>query len=76
MVHSGALGALLTLSPTLWYRGYADTTWSLGLDPLADQQIGGLLMWVPAGFAYFGSGLVVALRWLDGRDRRSRLRQA
>jgi putative membrane protein len=33
-----------------------------GLWPLQDQQLGGLLMWVPAGLAYMAWGGLVARR--------------
>jgi putative membrane protein len=65
MVHTGALGAILTLSRAPWYPGYADTTLQFGLTPLEDQQIGGLVMWVPSGFVYIACGLAVAVRLLD-----------
>jgi putative membrane protein len=42
MLHTGALGALMALSNRSWYAGYA----------LEDQQLAGLVMWVPAGAAY------------------------
>lgn len=64
MVHTAALGALLTLAPGLWYPDYIEPTTSLGLDPLRDQQLGGLIMWVPGGLAYLIGGLAVASRWL------------
>ncbi len=51
MVHTGALGALLTLAPGLWYPSYIESTSALGFDPLQDQQLGGLVMWVPGGSA-------------------------
>ena len=67
MVHTAALGALLTLAPTLWYPSYGPTAAALGFDPLEDQQLGGLVMWVPAGLAYLAAGLLVAARALRPR---------
>jgi cytochrome c oxidase assembly factor CtaG len=67
MVHTGALGALLTLSPGLWYPSYIESTSALGFDPLQDQQLGGLVMWVPGGLAYLAGGLAVGMRWLTRR---------
>lgn len=52
MAHTTALGALLTLAPTSWYAPYVATSVQLGLDPLEDQQLGGLVMWVPGGLVY------------------------
>jgi putative membrane protein len=62
MMHTGALGALLSLAPHPWYVPYVPTTLALGLDPAQDQQLGGLVMWVPAGLVY-----VVAALWVLGR---------
>jgi putative membrane protein len=62
MMHTGALGALLSLAPHPWYAAYVQPTLALGLDPAQDQQLGGLVMWVPAGLVY-----VVAALWVLGR---------
>ena len=51
MIHTGALGALLTLSPVAWYPAYAGRTLAFSLDPLEDQQFVGLVMRIPAGAA-------------------------
>jgi putative membrane protein len=59
MLHGGALGALLTFSSEPWYPAYAATTAAWGLEPLQDQQLGGLLMWVPAGLVYLLAGLAL-----------------
>jgi putative membrane protein len=64
MVHTGVLGALLTLSPVVWYAAYAERLHAAGIDALADQQIGGLIMWVPAGMVYLIAALFLAQRWL------------
>jgi putative membrane protein len=66
MLHTGALGALLALAPTPWYPSYAVSTGALGLDPIGDQQLGGLVMWVPGSVAYLIGGLVVVARLLAG----------
>jgi len=65
MVHTGALGAILTLSRTGWYLAYAQSTGTFGLDQLQDQQLGGLVMWVPTSFVYLGCGLLLASRWMS-----------
>jgi cytochrome c oxidase assembly factor CtaG len=65
MVHTGALGALLTLAPGLWYPLYIAPSTALGFDPLQDQQMGGLVMWVPGGLAYVLVALAIAARWLN-----------
>ncbi|WP_052306180.1 cytochrome c oxidase assembly protein [Paraburkholderia phymatum] len=68
MVHTGALGALITLATGLWYPLYVEPCRALGVDPLRDQQLGGLIMWVPAAAAYLIGGLAIAARWLTHRN--------
>ena len=58
-LHSGILGALITFAPTPWYQNYATTTAAWGLTPLADQQLAGVIMWVPAGMVYLGATLAL-----------------
>ena len=70
MAQTGALGALLTLASRSWYPSYAVTTTVFGLTAVEDQQLGGLVMWVPTGFVYLGCGLVIGARWLNDPNRR------
>ncbi len=58
--HTGALGALLTLAGVPLYAPYFGTTSVHGLTPLEDQQLGGLVMWIPSGLLYLACGLVLA----------------
>jgi putative membrane protein len=67
-VHTSILGALLTFAPHPWYPGYSATTQAWGLTPLEDQQIGGLIMWVPAGLVYLAAGLWLFAAWLKESD--------
>lgn len=76
MVHTGALGALLTLSPVVWYPHYLATTAAFGISALEDQQLGGLIMWVPAGLVYLAAGLALAARWLQGATPRTQIPKA
>jgi putative membrane protein len=69
-VHSGVLGALLTFASSVWYPAYSATTESWGLTPLEDQQLGGLIMWVPAGLVYLFAGLALFAGWLRESERR------
>jgi len=65
VLHSGLLGALLTLSPRLWYPQQGLLAAEFGLTPLEDQQLAGLLMWIPMGTLYTCAGLFFAYRWLS-----------
>ncbi|MBV0891408.1 cytochrome c oxidase assembly protein [Paracoccus sp. Z118] len=58
----GLLGALLTFAPGTLYAIHAVAPLQWGYAPLADQQLGGIIMWVPAGIPYAAFGAFVALR--------------
>jgi cytochrome c oxidase assembly factor CtaG len=68
-----ALGALLTFSSVLWYPAYATTTTRWGLTPLQDQQLGGVIMWVPSSIVFIIIGLTLFARWISESDRRLKL---
>lgn len=74
-VHSGVLGALLTFARAVWYPAYANSTASWGLMPLEDQQLGGLIMWVPAGLVYIVAGLALMVGWMRESERRAARRE-
>jgi putative membrane protein len=67
---TGALGALLTFSRTLWYPAYAATTGPWGLGPLDDQRLGGMIMWMPGGLSYMLAALWLFSTWLNEPARR------
>jgi putative membrane protein len=72
------LGAALTFGSPAAYPAYLhppDTLGILpmirdswGLDPKADQQLGGLLMWVPGCFVYLTAILWTVARWFSSPD--------
>jgi putative membrane protein len=62
LIHGGLLGALITMAPYPLYSSYLDHTELWGLSPLEDQQVAGLLMWVPMGVIYLGACLLLAGR--------------
>ncbi|WIY53365.1 cytochrome c oxidase assembly protein [Devosia sp. YIM 151766] len=47
-IQMGLLGALLVFAPAPLYLPHFGTTLAFGLASLDDQQLGGLIMWVPA----------------------------
>lgn len=59
-LHAGALGALITFAPTAFFTPYLETAPLWGLTPLEDQQLAGLLMWIPGGVAYLVATVVLA----------------
>lgn len=64
-LQSSILGALLTFSGGPWYETFVSTTSAWGMTPLADQQLAGLIMWVPAGGLYLLGALVLLRGWID-----------
>ena len=69
-LHSGALGGLLTFSRTLWYPAYGSSARAWGLTAFEDQQLAGLVMWIPATFAYLVAALFLFTGWLRASEER------
>jgi putative membrane protein len=67
----GLLGALLVFAPRPLYTVHFASTAAWGLSPLGDQQLAGLLMWVPAMLPYLAVGLRIA--WSGLRPTESSL---
>jgi putative membrane protein len=62
VVQMGMLGALLTFATRPLYAAHALTTVPFGLSPLEDQQLAGLILWVPAALPYGIAAIVLILR--------------
>jgi putative membrane protein len=73
-MHTGALGVLLALAPAPMYLGQAALARAYGVDPLQDQQLAGLIMWVPAGVIYVGAALAISMRWISRSSQEGALR--
>jgi putative membrane protein len=67
----GALGALMSLSSSPWYADYAamGMTGVLDLDPLTDQRLAGLIMWIPGGMVHGVAAILLFYKWLKEADR-------
>lgn len=70
---STILAALLTFATTPWYPAYLGTTAPWGISALDDQQIAGVIMWVPGGLLYLGIGLTLFASWIRDSDREPQL---
>jgi cytochrome c oxidase assembly factor CtaG len=69
---SGALGALMAISRSPWYEAYASMGITpAGLTPAEDQQLAGLLMWIPGGLVHTVAALAIAARALAGEQERA-----
>jgi putative membrane protein len=71
MTHTGLLGALMALAPHVLYRVQTAGAPAWGLTPLEDQQLAGLVMWVPAGTIYAGAALAFMGLWISRSGKAS-----
>jgi len=62
------LGALIAFSGTILYPTYARTPRIWGITPQVDQQLGGLIMWIPGGLVFFIVLSVIFLRWISREE--------
>lgn len=62
-MHTSILGALLVFAKHLWYPSYGS---------LEDQQLAGLIMWIPSGVIFLFAGLALFAAWLGESERRAR----
>jgi putative membrane protein len=69
LIPMAAVSAPITLAPTVIYPWYAGSTHPLGLTPLADQVLGGLLMWVGVGLYLMSVFSLIFFRWAQHEDR-------
>ena len=66
---AGALGALISLSSSPWYADYAAMGMTgIGLDPVDDQRLAGLIMWIPGGLVHGVAALILAYKWLKASE--------
>jgi putative membrane protein len=65
-IHTGVLGALIALASRPWYAEFLQPATRFSLTALEDQQLGGLIMWVPGSIVYVGAALALFARWISG----------
>jgi putative membrane protein len=64
MVHTSILGALMALAPRTFYHTQSEIVIFWGLTPLEDQQLAGMIMWVPTGTIYAAAALSMLALWI------------
>jgi putative membrane protein len=72
MLHTSVLGALMALAPHVLYATQTRTAEEWGLTPLEDQQLAGIVMWIPAGIIYAGAALALFALWIASSSKDSR----
>jgi putative membrane protein len=70
ILHTSVLGALLTFAPRPWYSSYVTTAPAWHFTALEDQQLGGLIMWIPAGTLLLIVALVLLVKWMNDSQTR------
>ncbi len=75
------LGLLITFAPSGTYTSYISTSneylsvvrnqWNISV--AMDQQIGGLIMWVPCCFIYLTASMVILIKWFEEKEVMSRI---
>ncbi|HEX6099319.1 MAG TPA: cytochrome c oxidase assembly protein [Thermoanaerobaculia bacterium] len=69
-MHTEILGALLTFASRVWYPTHAARTAAAGGNAVDDQQLAGVLMWIPFGVVFVFIGLALFAAWLGEAERR------
>jgi len=69
MALNTALGIALGMSSEVLYPHYAQVVNPMGLQPLADQQLGGAIMWIPGGMMYALAAIALLARMLGAEER-------
>ncbi len=69
------LGAFLAFAPSAWYGFYSDFTSDYGLTPLEDQQLGGIIMWIPGSMILMTALLTVLIFVVRTEERQQRERE-
>ncbi len=72
----GLPGALILLAQYPLYPVQTAGAAAWGLTPMQDQQLAGVIMWVPGGFAYVATVSWIFARWMEDAERQERKRAA
>lgn len=70
--HTSLLAALLTVAPEGFYPIYAERGLDTSAELLEDQELAGLVMWVPSAVLLLVSALALFVAWLGEAERRAR----
>lgn len=64
-LHATLLGVFMALAPSVWYPFYEGRTLPWGVTALEDQQLAGLIMWMPACMVYAAAAAIIFGLWLN-----------
>jgi putative membrane protein len=69
-MHTQILGALLTFGSRTWYPTHTARTAAAGMNAVQDQQLAGIVMWIPFGVVFLFVGLALFAAWMGEAERR------
>ena len=64
-LHTALLGVLISLAPGQLFPTQSVAAEQWGLTPMLDQQVAGLIMWIPGGVGYAVAALALAAAWIS-----------
>ena len=67
-LQSGGLGAILTFASVPLFSAHAAGARAWGLSALQDQQLAGVIMWIPSGVVYLATMSLLFIRWMRSMD--------
>ncbi|MES2405518.1 MAG: cytochrome c oxidase assembly protein [Pseudomonadota bacterium] len=67
----GMIGAVLTFAPVPLYTAYLHTTQAYGMTPVQDQQVAGIIMWIPSNLVHAAALCTVFFAWFRTDERRA-----
>lgn len=69
------LGAVITFTKTIIYTGYLDVSQPFAMSVLTDQQIGGLVLWVPGDMMSILVAGIVMIMWYEREEAANNAKQ-
>lgn len=70
------LSALITFSAAPLYSTYAVAGKLLGIDAVMDQQVAGMIMWMPGGMTYLVALTIVFFKWQSEEEKKDKVGNA
>ena len=70
------LGAMITFSQDITYKWYAEAPRVWNISAHTDQQIGGIIMWIPGGVVFLGVLVIVFLSWANQEESYQKIRRS
>ncbi|HET7676052.1 MAG TPA: cytochrome c oxidase assembly protein [Gammaproteobacteria bacterium] len=65
------IGAILTFAPHPLYAVHLHTTARYGLTPLQDQELAGVIMWIPSNMIHLAAICTLFFGWMRDDERRA-----